>query len=228
MTARPLERDFLLVSPIVGDHATPDYVTAEDCLLEMDAEMDRRRAAYPKFVEKNQMTPEQMRWHIDVWAAMIDDHVRTLPLGARRAAEPYRYTWEIRIRELRRELAMRRAAYPKWIANPAHPLDLDVARAKLVALDHVHYRYWYGWCLLPPVPFTHPREAGDVLALDAPQYLAHPIIEARRAKARKLIAWQSGESDQAPDLTFPGQLRPDEHGRYGAAPAFELTAEAAA
>lgn len=210
MPERPLARDFAACSPLLGTDQ-PVYVSTADCLAELQEEMDRRRRVYPRFVDKGTMTPEVMERHLLAWQVMVDDHAWAL--GKR--ALSYRLTWEDRVRELRRELTLRRVAYPKWIANPTNPLTEEKARAKLQRLDYVHHRYWQGWCLLPPVEITHPEQAADAQAFAKSNlFLLHPVWHARMETMRVFDAWQRGEDDSLPDLSFPGQLQQDATGAY--------------
>lgn len=212
MTARPLERDFPLRSPL--SLRAPIDVPEDEQLLELEEEMAKRRRVYPGFVERQTMTEEQASHHINVWQAIIDDHRRTAAKiaywqrhgfegGATKLMNdpPWRGTWDGRIRELRRELALRRTAYPKWIANPTNPLTEADARRKLERLDALHYRYWSGLeHFIPPLPAAHPKEAPQLAKLPAADYLRHPLIQADFGKVRDMAYWQRGflPIDKAP------------------------------
>lgn len=135
----------------------------------LEAELDRRRRLYPRSVERRTMPPETMEHELAIFAAMLDDYHRS-PLDPR----PFRFDWRTRIVALRRELAMRRTAYPKWAASPSNPLTEAEARDRLERLDAVYHRYWR-WllCFDPPIE-TLPLE-GDART-----------AELRRQKARVL------------------------------------------
>jgi len=204
MTARELERDFPLRSALAV--RAPIDVPEDEQLLELEDELAKRRRVYPGFVERGTMTEEQASHHINVWQALIDDHRRTAAKvahwqrhGFERPATrlmndpPWRGTWDGRIRELRRELALRRTAYPKWIANPTNPLTEAEARRKLERLDAIHHRYWIGLeHFIPPLPAAHPDEAAQLATLSAADYLRHPLIRADFDKIRDMVAWQQG------------------------------------
>jgi hypothetical protein len=203
MTVRPLERDFALRSAL--SLRAPIDVPEDEQMLELEEEMARRKRLYPGFVERQMMEAEEARHHIAVWQALIDDHHRAQAFYAAYRREgmtpavklandpPWRGSWDGRVRELRRELALRRAAYPKWIANPTNPLTEADARRKMERLDAIHHRYW---CdlehFLPPLIVDHPDDAAELAALDAAAYLAHPLIRADFARVRDMGRWQRG------------------------------------
>lgn len=198
MTARELARDFPLRSAL--SRRAPDQVPPDEQLLELDEEMARRRRVYPGFVDRGTMAAEEAERHLAVWQAIIDDYRRGIALDrlqhAGRQAEarlhndpPWRFTWDMRVRELRRELALRRTAYPKWIANPTNPLTAQDAQRKLERLDAVHNGYWT-WLqhFHAPLAATHP----DVAALPAREKLAHPVMQRQMWDIRNMKHWQDG------------------------------------
>ncbi len=147
MTRQPLTDDFAMRS--LGTTAAPHLVDTRDMLIELEEELDKRVRVYPGHVERQLMKREDAEHHIAVWRAIIADFHRAEAAAARRAGHgyafdpaPYTHDWEARMRELRRELATRRNAYPKWIASPANPLTAEAAARKLTRLDAVHWRYW--------------------------------------------------------------------------------------
>ena len=203
MTARPLDPAF----PIQSDLSlrAPIDVPEDEQLLELEEEMEKRQRVYPGFVERQMMDGEDARRHIAIWQALIDDHHRNRHFIAALQAQgmtpavklandpPWRGNWPDRVRELRRELALRRAAYPKWIANPTNPLTEADARRKMERLDAIHHRYWIGLeHFNPPIAAAFPDDAAQLAALDAAAYLAHPLIRGQFQAVRDMIAWQAG------------------------------------
>ncbi|WP_061780778.1 hypothetical protein [Sphingomonas sanguinis] len=147
MSRQPLTDDFAIRS--AGTAIAPHLVDTHEMLIELDEELEKRLRVYPGHIERSMMKREDAEHHIGVWRAIIADHHRHEAARARRDGHgytidpaPYTFDWEARVRELRRELATRRNAYPKWIASPANPLTADVAARKLARLDAVHWRYW--------------------------------------------------------------------------------------
>lgn len=208
MTNRALERDFALRSPL--SRRAPADIGDEEKLQELQDEMDKRRRLYPGFVERQTMTADQARHHIAVWQALVDDHLRRQAIiGLQRQGQPtrlvndppWRGDWDGRVRELRRELALRRTGYPKWIANPTNPLTEGEARRKLECLDAIHYDYWVhlAWFTAPDAA-AHPLDAAHLATLSAADYLAHPLKRADMAALRDFAWWQRGYQplDRAP------------------------------
>ena len=155
MTAQPaldlgapspdLAWDFPERSP--GTLRHPAYVPLAEQRQELAAELDRRRRFYPRSVERRTMTAETMEHELAVFAAMVDDYDRSP-----REPRPFRLDWRARIVALRRELAMRRTAYPKWAASPSNPLTEAEARERLERLDAVYHHYWrWLFCFDPPI-----------------------------------------------------------------------------
>lgn len=147
MTLQPLTDDFPARSAL--STVAPADVDRLDMLRELEEELDKRLRVYPGLVDRAMMKRDEAERHIGIWRALIADHHRAEARDARRMghgyaieAGPYTFDWEARVRELRRELATRRNAYPKWIDSPANPLTADVAATKLARLDAIHWRYW--------------------------------------------------------------------------------------
>jgi hypothetical protein len=185
MTRQPLTDDFAMRS--AGTSAPPHLVDRHDMLLELEDELDKRLRVYPAHVERAMMKREDAEYHVGVWRAIIADHHRYEAAQARRDGHgytidpaPYTYDWEARVRELRRELATRRNAYPKWIASPANPLTAEVAARKLTRLDAVHWRYW-----MQLFAFD---QHGDTMDLTR---LAHA---AEREMLNRAAAWRSASA----------------------------------
>ncbi len=152
---RPLDTDFPLRSPLAV--RPPRDVTLEEQRLGLESEMARRQRTYPGYVQRGTMTQADATLQLQLCQHMLDDVVWLEWSHATAAAEwrgeappprPRRHadtaTWEDCVRELRRDLAIRRNAYPRWIASATNPLTVAEAAATLEWLDAVHYRYWTG------------------------------------------------------------------------------------
>lgn len=145
MTLRPLDFDFALRSEL--STRGPSHVALDEYLLEIDRELEHRARAYPRFVAKGSMTEPEAARHVAVLCAIRDDYLR-LPFPA--GGDPrwphrdsdVRHTWDDKVRELRRELALRRAIYPKRIAG--NILSRPDAALRMERLEAVHADYWRG------------------------------------------------------------------------------------
>ncbi|GAM00741.1 hypothetical protein [Sphingomonas parapaucimobilis] len=185
MTLRPLTDDFAMRS---ADTTTPPHlVDRRAMLVELEEELDKRIRVYPGHVERRLMSREDAEHHIVVWRAIIADFHRDEAAAARRDGHgyaidpaPYTHDFDARVRELRRELATRRNAYPKWIASPANPLTAETATRKLTRLDAVHWRYWMHLFAFD--------ERGDPLDLTR---LAHA---AEREMLNRAAAWRDASA----------------------------------
>jgi len=106
-------------------------------LAELREEAQHRRDWYPKAVEKCRMTELEMAHEINLIDALVEDF----------ASEPGRprprngFGWAQKVNALRREIMIRRHAYPKWVAK-GRMTDL-VARHKLTAIEAAHAWYWH-------------------------------------------------------------------------------------
>jgi len=157
MAQRALTDSFALHSDL--SRRLPWQVSRDEQADEVQAELADRRATYPRLIQRERMSREEADRHLAIWQAITDDHIRDRAwrkiVGTPGAFYPptpahsFAIDWETRVRELRRELALRRNLYAKRIASPTSQLTADVARRKLEALDAVHYRYWcdlFGFC----------------------------------------------------------------------------------
>ncbi|MDP9412692.1 MAG: hypothetical protein M3Q08_01070 [Pseudomonadota bacterium] len=130
MTLQPLGFDFPLMS---GLSRRPPYkVEPDEYLLEIDAELERRRRAYPMFVQERRMKPEEAERHIAILLAIRADFKGT--------GTSSDIGWDAKIRELRRELALRRHTYPRQIGS--RRLNEAEAAQRMERLEGVHWRYW--------------------------------------------------------------------------------------
>ncbi|HEV2747524.1 MAG TPA: hypothetical protein VGW34_09535 [Allosphingosinicella sp.] len=131
MTARPLGFDFPLMSEL--SRRPPWQVGGDEQLRELDEEIAHRRDFYPRLAARGAMSIDEGARHIAILLAIRAD----VDGGADRAE-----TWETKVRELRRELGLRRGAWPRKVAKPGDPLDEATARARMERLEAVHWRYW--------------------------------------------------------------------------------------
>lgn len=157
---KPLLNDFPLVSP--ASRAPRDIAPAE-LLAEARREHEHRRRFYPDYVRKHRITEIEARYETDIMAAIAAD------LDAWRRAEPGKgwllpgyetgrapadnvhAAWEKKIRALRRELAIRRKAYPRMIAQ--FRLTEAEAKAQLERMEAIHWLYWVEcFALVAPPP----------------------------------------------------------------------------
>lgn len=181
MTARPLAHDFAPRSEL-ADRA-PGDVSFADMVRELADERAQRATTYPHLINKGTLSAPDAARHMAIWRAIEADFAAAAPHQdhpgapeANAAAPKNAVPWDDKIRELRRELALRRTAYPKWIAKPVHPLTATEAARKLAALDAIHWRYWHRLFAFTPAGID-PRTDLSRLAWIATR-------EAERAKAR--------------------------------------------
>lgn len=148
MTARPLTYDFPLMSPMSS--TAPHAIPIDEQLLELEIEEDYRARAYPGQVKRGTMSEEEAVRHMAIWKQIRLDVApppADLPPKAierywnewvdRRAASPIR--WADKVREIRRELAMRRNFYPKQIQRGGDSAELA---QRMERLEAVHFAYW--------------------------------------------------------------------------------------
>lgn len=135
MNNRPLGFDFSLMSPLSRHH--PRVKLGEAHFLMAEDELLDRRRLYPRLIEQQRMKADEAERHLRVWTAIVED-IRP---------EPARYfggdvDWEDKVRELRRELSIRRNTYPNQIARRQR--TEDTARRNCELLDQVHFCCWMG------------------------------------------------------------------------------------
>lgn len=126
---KPLDFGFALMSGL--SVRPPHRVAPDEWLLEIDEELDRRRRAYPMFVAEKRMKEEDAARHIAVLLAIRSDLA-----GHWNRSE----SWDVKVRELRRELALRRNAYPSQIER--RRLRPAEAVMRMERMEAVHWRYW--------------------------------------------------------------------------------------
>ncbi|NIJ34303.1 hypothetical protein [Sphingomonas oligoaromativorans] len=202
MNARPLDFGFTPMSPL--SHRPPWSIREEEQEEELRNEIRHRRDFYPMLVRQGRgMSPQEAEHHILVWDEIIADccsyadrspQIWAEHVSARRAERKLALvSWDAKVRELRRELAMRRNAYPRRIeANRLNKVD---ATLQMERLEAVHWRYWvdgFVWsdCLFDqPVGqrcamfrnFEVPRIEWELAQIDAGARWARPVDPADRA-----------------------------------------------
>ena len=187
MTTRPLDFTFPLMSDL--SKVAPHTIPVDEQLLEVELEEDYRLRTYPAQVKRGAMTEDGVNRHLVIWKQIRLDLTQPPadfpPLARqhywqewcdRRAASPVR--WADKVRELRRELAMRRNFYPKQIQKGGDRAELG---RRMERLEAVHFSYWISMDYLDPI--AEPKDQGrDRL---------------RRFMARRdrwiVDAWQAGD-----------------------------------
>lgn len=137
MTLKPLDFDF----PIMSDLSVrpPHAVPAEEMRAEIEQELADRRGFYRRLVAKQTMTQEDADRHIAIFEAIAADlawHADEQDEGGTA------HSWDAKVRELRREIALRRNRWPKRIASPSDPIDAAGATRRMERLEAVHFKYW--------------------------------------------------------------------------------------
>ncbi|MEA3036837.1 MAG: hypothetical protein QOH04_2614 [Sphingomonadales bacterium] len=147
MTLKPLDFDFAMMGPL--SRRPPYAVPAEEMLAEIDAEIADRAALYPRLVAKGTLGEAAAEAHIAGLAAIAEDlRERAFYLDpAWREGTHYRRAspdrpFAAKVRELRREITIRRHAWPARIAKPGDPLGADAAARRMERLEAVHFLYW--------------------------------------------------------------------------------------
>lgn len=181
MTVRDIAHDFPCRSTLA--QRAPGDVPFAEMQRELADERTHRAAAYPAMIAKQTMTRADAARHVAIWRAIEADFTaaaahqdRPGSAQARAASAGNTITWADKLRELRRELALRRNAYPKWIARAAATLTAAEAARKLEALDAIHWCYWHRLFAFTP--------AGEDPARDLARLHWIAVREAERAKAR--------------------------------------------
>lgn len=131
MTLKPLDFDFPLMSGL--SRRPPHAVDQDELLLEVDEELAHRRKFYGRMVERGKLKREDAARHIAVLLAIRSD------LAGRWDRS---YSWEEKVRELRRELAMRRNMWPRAVASATHPLNSVEAARRMERMEALHFAYW--------------------------------------------------------------------------------------
>lgn len=175
---------------------------------ELEQSVRERAEWFARDVAKGRIKPDQVARHERIWTAIVADHA-ALGTGAPIGADTPGVTWEDKVAELRRELAIRRNAWPKRIGKP-HGLTATEAARRFDCLDAVHYRYWHRL-----FAFTAP---GIAPATDAHRIAFIATREAERARRiADRHARQSAPPSQSllAEPTFLDQAAPP-RGRHAA------------
>lgn len=157
MITRPLDFDFVPMADM--SRRPPWTIDADEQEEELGDELSFRRDRYPVMVAKGRgLTHDDADRHIRIWEEILAD-CRVVPADrsvraldeARQRRQAMRILWEDKVRELRREVLIRRNAYPGWVDKGR--VTLGTAREKVARIEAVHWRYWmtgFVWddCLL--------------------------------------------------------------------------------
>jgi hypothetical protein len=148
MPVRPLDFDFVLMSEL--SDRPPHSIPRDEQRIELADSAQERRVHWPALIRKGRMTQEEANRHAGIWREIGEDMARA-PDGTRKAKVRYWAThaerrasspvsWEDKVRELRRELAIRRNRYPKQIAQLIH--DEADLRVRMERLEAIHWAYF--------------------------------------------------------------------------------------
>lgn len=133
MALEPLTDAFEMRGPMAM--RAPWQVPRDEHLLELRAELDRRRTVYRGLVDRNTLTAEQAKRYCAILRGAIAHYDHRAP------REPG-VDHDMIVRELRREIALRRNAYPKWVKSPTHALSADAAATHMERIEAVHWSFW--------------------------------------------------------------------------------------
>lgn len=104
----------------------------------VDDEIAQRRASYPGYVRRGQMTQAEADRHLVLIGAVAAD--------LRGATPDDGPAWADKVGELRREIMLRRRLYPRRVAD--RRTTEEQARAQMEAMEGVHWQFWIrltGW-----------------------------------------------------------------------------------
>jgi hypothetical protein len=138
-----LDHSFPLMSDL--SRRPPFAVPVEEQLAELDEEIAHRRALYARLTARHVITQGEADRLAAIARAVRADlgsHQSSTLVGSLAGQWDRSVTWDAKVRELRRELAERRQAWPKRVASAAHPLDADTAARRMERLEAVHFAYW--------------------------------------------------------------------------------------
>ena len=177
----------------------PAEINTAEKIAELEEEAHRRKHAYPRFIKTGSLTTEAATHQQAVWTALTVDYQRlaactdwTIKPDYQRF--PFTGNWRGRVAEIRRELHMRRCAYPNWVASPTNSMEDATAIRKLEILDAVHDDYW---CHLrhfhTPLAITHP----EIADLPPAQYYHQDIVIERAAEIYQFHANQIPAKQEA-------------------------------
>lgn len=130
---KPLDFDFPVMSEL--SVRPPHAVSVEEMIAEVGQERADRESFYRRLVAKGTMSQADCDRHIALVGAILSD----LKAGFGSAES---FGWDVKVRELRRELQLRRNRWPKRIGSPSDPLDKATATRRMERLEAVHFHYW--------------------------------------------------------------------------------------
>lgn len=139
------DADFALHCDLTADFFARMTTSIEraDMITEIAIELAYRRATYPKRIELGRIDADQAARQIAIIGEIRDQ----LPhRGNDHGEGDATFTWSDKVRELRREITMRRLLYPRWIADRQNPLTREAAILRLARIEAVHELYWYLCC----------------------------------------------------------------------------------
>jgi hypothetical protein len=214
-----LDPRFPCLSP---DSAEPDAIPLRHQIEEIARELEQRRAAYPRWVDKGQLAQydadrqvdmlrcilADLRWNeaIRIWAGQetAEAWAEVERRRARALEELTRFPWSQLVGELQREILMRRRAYPKWIRGGT--LDPDQARHRLERFEAVHFNWWrWGNHFMPDgltqAAIGQPGEARDRFTLECRAHRALFDPDGRRGEYASAGASQPPAQPE-PELAF--------------------------
>lgn len=177
MTLAPLGFDFPLMSAL--SVRPPHAVAPGEWLAEIEEELATRERAYPVFVRERRMAEAEAARHIALFRAIAAD------FGG--APAPAAFPWDAKIRELRREIALRRNVWPKQIGQ--RRMDAGKAALRMERMEAVHWRYW--------IALDHCDEFG--------QYTADREAQRERVRAYvwRVETWERAAADAGDPAARP-------------------------
>lgn len=201
--------DFTFTPMSATSHRAPWSIDLDEQEAELRDELADRRDLYPALVAKGRgLTQEDADRHILVWDEIVADCTvipadvpadrwGRLTAEARRRRLEARILWEEKVREIRREIAIRRRSYAGKVEKGR--MLAGIAHEKIERLEAVHWRYWitgFVWsdCLQDRAPadvarlfrdFEVPRIEWHIAAIDAGERWAQPDQVPDRAWAER-------------------------------------------
>ncbi|MDX3886322.1 MAG: hypothetical protein QHC65_18020 [Sphingomonas sp.] len=161
MTLQPLDFRFALTTPPrdMGTDKDPlrlsvrplHTIPLDEMLAELRHESARRHDLYPRWIQAGRIGRDEANHHIALLEQILDDMTEADPAAGWPARDQFRrmkqerrsrspFTWDQKVRELRREIDVRRNAWPSQIAGGRRPVI--EARASMERMEAIHWRYW--------------------------------------------------------------------------------------
>jgi hypothetical protein len=146
---RPLTFDFAMMSDLA--QRPPHSIGRDEQLLALEEELTHRVDHYPRMVKDCRIKEDDARRHVAIWRQLVEE-VRLdaaaisdgWSAALTRQEDQLRlsaFTWDDKVREIRRELAIRRGATPGQIQR--RRIAPDQARLRLERLDGLHWLYFF-------------------------------------------------------------------------------------